>query len=112
MAIPTYNQKSGFEVTIEWESDDGQPSPPNTTHWRLTCGDRVIQDWTAGTVLTDVADGAVSRAYTMIDVPGPLNALVDSTAQREFHTLTYAADKDTDREWSDDWDFYVKKGGR
>lgn len=114
MAIPTVNQKAGLEGNFAFESVDGSPALPATAHWRVTCSHtgRVLQDWTEATLATETTGGTVTRVSTTVEVPGPVNALCDTSSQRERHILTVAADMDTDREYSEDFEFFVKRGGR
>jgi hypothetical protein len=114
MAVPTFPQKSGFEGNFAFESVTGEAAMPTTAHWRITCDHtgQTVQDWTAGTLTTETSGGAVTRVSVTVEVPGTVNVLCDTGNARESHTLTVVADKDTDREYSEDFGYYVKRGGR
>ena len=114
MAIPTFPQKSGIEGNFAFESVTGEAALPGSAHWRLTCETtgRVLQDWTAASIATETSGGAVTRVSVTVEVPGSVNVLSDSSNSRETKTLTICADKDTDREYSEDFQYYLKRGGR
>ena len=114
MAIPTFPQKSGFEGSFAFESVTGEAALPTTAHWRITCDHtgQTIQDWTAATITPETVGGTVTRVSITVEVPGTVNLLCDASSARESHTLTVVADKDTAREYSEDFGFYVKRGGR
>ena len=114
MALPTITQRSGLEGNFAFESVEGAPALPTTAHWRVTCAQsgRVLQDSTAATITTETSGGAVSKVSVTVEIPGSVNVLCDGSSQRETHVLTIIADADTDREYAEDFEFYVKRGGR
>lgn len=107
MAIPTYNERSGVEFTAAFEDVQGTPVIPATAHWRLSCETtgRVMQDWTA--VTPNLVTGAVVQAD--IVVSGVLMTLCESQNQRELKSLLIVADKDGEREYSEEYQFYVRR---
>ena len=114
MALPTFPQKSGIEGRFAFESVTGEAALPASAHWRLTCETtgRVLQDWTAAALATQSTGGVLTRVSVTVEVPGSVNTLCDASNQRETKTLTVVADKDTDREYSEDFSYYLKRGGR
>jgi uncharacterized protein (DUF1684 family) len=114
MGIPTITQRSGLEGNFAFESVEGAAALPSTAHWRVTCAQsgRVLQDSTAATISTETTDGVVSRVSVTVEIPGSVNVLCDGSNQRETHVLTIIADADTDREYAEDFEFFVKRGGR
>lgn len=114
MAIPTINQYAGLEGNFAFESIDGAAALPATAHWRITHPEtnRVLQDWTAVAPAVETSGGSVTRVSVTVEIPGSVNVLCDTSNQREQHVLTIAANKDDPREFSEDFPFYVKRGGR
>lgn len=114
MATPTIPQRSGIELNAEFQSIEGAAALPSTAHWRLTCETtgRVLQDWTTAALSTETSGGSVTRVSVTVEIPGTLTALCDASSQRELKVCTIVADKDTAREYSEDFPFYVKRGGR
>ena len=114
MGVPTIPQRSGIELNAEFQNVEGAAALPTTAHWRLTCdaSGRVLQDWTTASIATETTAGVVTRVSVTVEIPGSLTALSDPTNQRELKICTIVADKDADREYSEDFPFYVKRGGR
>ena len=114
MAVPTFPQKSGFEGNFAFESVTGEAALPTTAHWRITCdaSGRTVQDWTAAPLAAETVGGSVTKVSITVEVPGTINLLCDTGNAREAHTLTVVADKDTAREYSEDFGYFVKRGGR
>ena len=114
MATPTIPQRSGLELNAEFQSIEGAAALPSTAHWRLTCetSGRVLQDWTAATLSAETTAGTVTRVSVTVEIPGSLTALCDPSSQRELKLCTIVADKDGPREYSEDFPFYVRRGGR
>lgn len=106
MAIPTYNERSGVEFTAVFEDEQGTPALPASVHWRLTCETtgRVMQDWTEAAAV----NGGTSVTAD-IELSGPVLTLCESQNQRELKSLLIVADKDGEREYSEEYQFYVRK---
>ena len=104
MAVPTFHENSGVEFTAEPEDWQGGAALPTTLHWKLSCDttSKVLQDWTSLTTGTSVT----------IEIPGSLNKIQDRSNQRETKVLLVVADKDTDREYSEEFPYYVKRTAR
>ena len=112
--MATFLQKSGVEVRFAFRDQSGNPFVPTTAHWRLTddASGTVQQDWTSVPVQA-VYDGVtLTAAYAVADISGTVNTMVDTRAVREIKVVTMVADKDTAREFSDETDYYLKRGRR
>jgi hypothetical protein len=112
--MATFLQKSGVEVRFEFRDQSGQPYIPDTAHWRLVddATDTVHQDWTAETVQATYSGVTLTAAYAVANISGSVNTIVDSRNSRELKVVTMVADKDTDREFSDEIDYYLRRGKR
>lgn len=105
-----YNERSGVEFQAWFESTPGVPTVPTTVHWRLHCvtSDKALQDDTEVTPEI-VSDGTgITGVKVTIDVPGSLNAIQNDRNSRELKQLLIIADKDTDREFSETREYYVR----
>ena len=109
MAVPTYSERSGVEFTAVFEDVRGAPTLPTTVHWRLV-GEQsglVLQDWTQ---VTPYLNGTDVEAF--IEVPGTVTNLSSPTLQRELLTLLVVADKDQAGEYSEPYQFYIRRTRR
>jgi hypothetical protein len=108
MAVPTYKERSGVELTAEITDVNGAPALPGTVHWRLTCETTgtTLQDWTE---VTPVLGTTVTAE---IDVPGTLTAIQDRCNERELKAVLVVSDKDAANEYSEEFKFYVKRTNR
>jgi hypothetical protein len=79
-------------------------------HWSLYC-ETTKQELQASTAVTpDVTvneDGTVT-ATARIDVPGALNAIHNNRNWRELRTLLVTANLGTDRQFTEEYQYYVK----
>jgi hypothetical protein len=114
MAIPTFPQKSGFEGEFNPETRTGEAALPETMHYKITCSDtgRVIQAETPLSFTATTVGGVVTEVTASVDFDGTKNLLCDGGSPRETHVVTVITDMDTPREVSDDFPFYVRRGGR
>ena len=108
MALPTYKERSGVELTAELTDVNGAPALPNTVHWRFTCqtNDTTLQDWTA---VTPTLGTSVTAD---IVVPGTLTGIQDRSNERELKSVLIVANKDADDEYSEEFEFYIKRTNR
>lgn len=108
--MDVFNEKSGVEFTAHFSDTLNTPTIPSTVHWRLDCetNGTVIRDWTevTPTVVTD--ESGITDVTADIAVPGSLNAIQSSKNARELKTLLVVAAKDTDSEFSQTYQYYVK----
>lgn len=110
MPIRTYNERSGAEFTAEFTDESGAPALPDTVHYRVIgCNDAVLQDWTVTTASATSVNGSVTSVTASVELPGSAMTLCDRSNARELHTLLIVANKDDDREYSQEHEFYVKR---
>ena len=109
-----YVEKSGVEFQAWFESNPGTPTVPVSAHWKLydVTNEKDLQDWTELTPVILQDNGVTSGVRVTIDVPGSLNAIQNSKNSRELKRVIVVAGKDTDREFAETRDYYIRKVGR
>ena len=109
-----YAEHSGNEFNAFFESLPGNATIPNSAQWKLLCvtTDKVLQDWTALTPVVESDGTNIQSCYVTVNIPGSLNVIQSYSNPREQKRLLICADKDTDREYMQERDYYVKRLGR
>jgi hypothetical protein len=104
------NERSGREFECWFEATPGVPTAPTTVHWKLDCVTtrKSLSEFAELTpeILSD--ETGITGCKVVIDVPGSLLAIQNDNNVREVKHLLVVADKDTDREYSKDVEFYVR----
>ena len=109
--MKTYNERSGAEFSARFTANNEQPVVPTTVHWRLDCKTtrQNVVDWTEVATTQELNDQSQVVAVTaVIEVPGSANVIQNPRNNRELKVLLVAADKDTDREYSEEHQYYVR----
>lgn len=103
-----YDERQGAEITAYFEGQ-GIPVLPTSVHHRLYCltTNQEVIGFTEDTVNVAVDDSGITRYYTSILIPGSANTIRKSSNARELKELMVIADKDTDREYSQRFQYYV-----
>jgi hypothetical protein len=109
-----YVEKSGVEFQAWFEANPGTPTIPASAHWKLydVTNEKTLQDWTELTPTTESDETGITGVKVTIDIPGSLNVIQESKNSRELKRLIVVAAKDTDREFSETRDYYIRKVGR
>lgn len=104
------NERSGVEFTAHFADARDIPTVPVTVHWRLDCESTgtVLQPDTEVTPVTVTDESGIVDVYVTINVPGSLNTIQGNGNWRELKTLLVIAAKDTDGEYSQEYQYYVK----
>ena len=104
------NEKSGREFTAAFFDAGYNASLPATVHYWLDCETTgtVLIDWTAITPEMGVDANGSDIATATIVIPGSASAIQKSTNRQELKTLLVVSDKDTDGEFSQTYQYYVR----
>lgn len=103
------NERSGVEFTAHFEDAAGNPTVPPSVHWRLDCEStgKVLQSDTAIDPVTVTDESGIVDCYVTVNIPGSLNT-IQGGDWRELKTLLVIAAKDTDGEYSQEYQYYVR----
>jgi hypothetical protein len=100
----------GIELDAAFLDNRRNGSSPESVHWSLYC-ETTKQELQAPTAVapevTVNEDGSVT-ATARIDVPGGLNAIHNNRNWRELRTLLVTANLGTDRQFTEEYQYYVK----
>lgn len=100
----------GVELKARFYSDPGDILvQPQTVHYEVSSVDGnsfiPVIGWTAATMTVATGDlGTLLDAYAQIDIPGSANVVTVSERRR----IRVAADKDTPRQVSEDFYYFVR----
>jgi len=99
--LPTYNERSDFELGVTLTDTDGDPLTPDTAHYSVydTASEALLVDWTEFTVTA--GDGT-------IEVPTEATAIVTSSNNYETRVLTVALTYAGGKEHHEEYWFRVK----
>jgi hypothetical protein len=103
------NERNGREFRVEFYDQDHIPTLPETVYWRLDCATtkRSLSDWASVSPVTEVSTDGTTVYYAVIEVPASSNVIQQNRNSREVKKLLVVADKDTDREYSDEYEYVV-----
>jgi hypothetical protein len=103
------NERAGVELQTDFADSFNQPTVPVSVHWRLDCETtgNVLRDWTEITPTVETDESGLSKVYATIDIPGSLNAIQSNRNYREKKTLWVVAGKDTEREYSETYEYWI-----
>jgi hypothetical protein len=103
------NERNGREFRVEFYDQDHIPTLPESVHWRLDCATskREVGGITSVTPVTEVSTDGTTVYYAVIDVPASYNVIQQGRNSREIKKLLVIADKDTDREFSQEYEYVV-----
>ena len=112
----THPERSGLEFKAEFEDEAHTPTVPTSVHWRLDCltSGVALADWTEVTpsVVMDGTGTAIAGVYATIDIDGALNVIQDESNKREEKSLMVVSGKDTPREYSETFSYYIRNTGQ
>jgi hypothetical protein len=103
------NERNGREFRVEFYDQDHTPTLPETVHWGLVCSTskREVAGLATVDVVTEVSTDGTTVYYAVIDVPASYNVIQQNRNSREVKKLLVIADKDTDREYSQEYEYVV-----
>lgn len=106
----SYNEKSGIELDAAFFDAFGVPTLPSTVEYRLDCDTtrKTLLDYTTIAVVSAV-DSAGTTTYTsLIEIPGPLNAIQNNRNAQEVKKLLVVANRDQASEYSQEYTYAVR----
>jgi hypothetical protein len=103
------NERNGREFRVEFYDHDHIPTLPGSVHWRLDCATskREVSALASVTPLTETSTDGTVVYYAVIDIPASSNVIQQTRNSREIKKLLVIADKDTDREYSEEYEYVV-----
>jgi hypothetical protein len=106
-----YNEKSGAEFEAWFESLPGVATVPVSAHWKLEnkTAKKVMQDWTEVAVEIQSDETGITGVKIDVEIDGALNTRQTATSREQMRLWVVAA-KDTPREYSQSFDYYIAKG--
>jgi len=110
--LENVGERNAFTVTLLLEDGNGAQAIPSAVDWRIVCpddDDAEVVAWTSTSIYNGVKDdGITPTCYVVFSVPASAAEML-TTKDLELRALIVAADRDTDSEFNEEFQYYVER---